>query len=115
MAVDRWRADDGLVGLGLFAREWERTCSECGYTWRVPRSIARRGIRGMSAMTVRGETAGGGRRNPRAFGALHAEIEARADLMEGFRVCAKCGADDFTQRPCRRSETATMDLPPPKP
>ena len=48
------RADDRLVGLGLFAREWERTCSECGYTCRVPRSIARRGIRGMSAMTVPG-------------------------------------------------------------
>jgi hypothetical protein len=22
------RADDDLVGLGLFAREWERTCGE---------------------------------------------------------------------------------------
>jgi predicted nucleic-acid-binding Zn-ribbon protein len=103
------RPDDGLVGLGLFAREWERTCSECGYTWRVPRSIARRGIRGMSAMTVRGATAGGN------VGGLSAAIEARAELMEGFRVCAKCGADDFTQRPCRRSETATTAPPPPKP
>ena len=107
-----WRADDGLVGLGLFAREWERTCSECGYTWRVPRSIARRGIRGMSCDDRAGETAGG-RRNPRAFGALHADIEARADLMEGFRVCAKCGADDFTQRPCRRGETPPGAVPQP--
>jgi len=112
-AVGR-RMDDGLVGLGLFAREWERTCSECGYTWRVPRSIARRGIRGMSAMTVRGATAGPAR-DTRNVSALSAGIEARAELMEGYRVCAKCGADDFTQRPCRRSETATVDLPPPKP
>jgi predicted nucleic-acid-binding Zn-ribbon protein len=110
------RTDDGLVGLGLFAREWERTCSECGYTWRVPRSIARRGIRGMSAMTVRGATATPGPMNDTSnLGALSADIEARAELMEGFRVCAKCGADNFTQRPCRRSETATTDLPPPKP
>jgi hypothetical protein len=35
-------------------------------------------------------------------GALGANIEARAELMEGFRVCAKCGADDFTQRPVPR-------------
>jgi hypothetical protein len=100
------------MGLGLFAREWERTCSECGYTWRVPRSIARRGIRGMSAMTVRGATAG---RGALGVDALSADIEARADLMEGFRTCAKCGADDFTQRPCRRSATATTELPPSEP
>jgi predicted nucleic-acid-binding Zn-ribbon protein len=112
-AGERW-ADDGLVGLGVFAREWEHTCSECGYTWRVPRSIARRGIRGMSAMTVRGATAGPIRDTHNVSG-LSAGIEARADLMEGYRVCTKCGADNFTQRPCRRSETATMDLPPPKP
>jgi hypothetical protein len=108
------RPDDDLVGLGLFAREWERTCSECGYAWRVPRSIARRGIRGMSAMTVRGATAGPMPGTSNVSG-LSADIEARAELMESFRVCAKCGADNFTQRPCRRSETATMDLPPPKP
>jgi predicted nucleic-acid-binding Zn-ribbon protein len=108
------RADNALVGLGLFAREWERTCSECGYTWRVPRSIARRGIRGMSAITVRGATAGR-MTGTSDVGALSADIEARADLMEGFRTCAKCGADDFTQRPCRRGETATTELPPPEP
>jgi predicted nucleic-acid-binding Zn-ribbon protein len=111
-----WRADDGSVGLGLFAREWERTCSECGYTWRVSLSIARRGIRGMSAMTVRGATAGPMHDTNRgSVGALSADIEARAELMEGYGVCAKCGADNFTQRPCRRSETATVDLPPPAP
>jgi len=108
------RADDGLVGLGLVAREWERTCSECGYTWRVPRSIARRGIRGMSAITVRGATTGPFH-DTRNVGALGASIETRAELMEGFRICAKCGADDFTQRPCRRGENAAMAPPTPKP
>ena len=93
------RAHDDSVGLGLFAREWERTCSECGYTWRVPRSIARRGIRGMSAVTVRGATADLPFTTPVRSAPLKADIEARAEQMEGFRVCAKCGADDFTQRP----------------
>jgi hypothetical protein len=104
------RANNGLVGLGLFAREWERTCSGCGYTWRVPRSIARRGIRGMSAVTVRGSTAGP-LRDTRNVGALSASIGARAELMEGFRICAKCGTDDFTQRPCRRRETPRGAIP----
>jgi hypothetical protein len=52
------RANNARVPFGFFAREWERTCTECGYSWRVPRSIARRGIRGMSAMTAHGATAG---------------------------------------------------------
>src|ERR1700733_15313928 len=102
LTAARKRANNAGMPFGFFAREWERTCSECGYTWRVPRSIARRGIRGMSAITVRGATAGPVSGAP-DVGALSADIEARADLMEGFRTCAKCGADDFTQRPFRRS------------
>ena len=85
LTADGRRAVDGLMGLGLFAREWERTCSECGYTWRVPRSIARRGIRGMSAWTVRRATAGP-MHDTSNVGALSADIEARAELMEGFRI-----------------------------
>ncbi|MGB6584177.1 MAG: hypothetical protein WBF34_40265 [Streptosporangiaceae bacterium] len=86
---------------GFFAREWERTCTECGYTWRVPRSIARRGIRGMSALTVRGSAAGA-RRSPRGNVDLTVGLAARAETMEGFRICARCGVDHFTQRPLRR-------------
>ena len=89
-----------MVHIRFFASEYERTCRECGYTWRVPRSIARRGIRGMSAMTVRGATRGPGPMYTTSnVDALKADIEARAEQMEGLRVCAKCGADDFTQRP----------------
>jgi hypothetical protein len=84
--------------LGFFAREWERTCAECGYTWRVPRSIARGGIRGMSM----GSNARAARMSPRYGAEYRAGVEARADLMEGFRTCEKCGADHFTQRPVTR-------------
>jgi hypothetical protein len=100
------QANNGRVPIGLFAREWERTCSECGYTWRVPRSIARGGVRGPSGMGMSGVGARGSsqavRSNPRSLSDLNAGIEARAELMEGLRVCAKCGADDFTQRPVPR-------------
>jgi hypothetical protein len=93
------------VALGLFAREWERTCAECGYTWRVPRSIARRGIRGISGMGMSGLDVGhmaqAARSNPRGSD-FSAGVQARAEQMEGFRTCAKCGADDFTQRPVPR-------------
>jgi hypothetical protein len=51
----------------------------------------------MSAMTVLGTAAPmPGTAN---VSGLSADIGARAELMEGFRVCAKCGADNFTQRP----------------
>jgi hypothetical protein len=95
------RANNARVITGLFAREWERTCSECGYTWRVPRSIARRGIRGLSATTVRGgmEQAWS---NPRGNVELTAGLAARAETMEAFRLCATCGVDSFTQRPVTR-------------
>ena len=101
LTAARKRANNAGMLAGFFAREWERTCAECGYTWRVPRSIARRGIRGMSAMTMDGN-ARAARMSPRGGGDYRAGIAARADLMEGFRTCAKCGADHFTQRPVTR-------------
>jgi hypothetical protein len=36
-----------------FAREYIRTCGECGYSWRVPRAIAHQSGRGMTAITAR--------------------------------------------------------------
>jgi hypothetical protein len=89
--------------MGLRAAEYERTCAECGYTWRVPRSIARRGIRGMSAMTFMGATSerGFGLPGGQGLNRLAGDIAARAETMEGFRICSKCGIDKFTQRPVR--------------
>ncbi len=87
--------------IRFVAREWERTGSECGYTWRVPRSIARRGIRGMAAVSVEGATRGTWASNSSLSG-MRSGIASRAELMEQYRTCAKCGVDDFTQRPVRR-------------
>jgi predicted nucleic-acid-binding Zn-ribbon protein len=85
--------------FGLFADTYERTCQECGYSWQVPRSIARHRIRGISAMTVTGASEGGGH----GLSNLHSGIAARAETMEGYRICAKCGVESFTQRPVRRA------------
>jgi hypothetical protein len=94
-----------MVRIRLFASEYERTCQECGYSWRVPRSIARRGIRGISAMTVMGATREGGFGQPGGPGLANVQsgIGARAETMESYRICAKCGVDNYTQRPVRDS------------
>ncbi len=105
------------MAFGFFAREWVRTCNECGYSWRVPRKIARRGIRGMSAINFTGRIAtagyGGANRLPISTGQVHSDIGARAELMEGFRICARCGVDDFSQRPARRGDAALPGAVPP--
>jgi hypothetical protein len=56
----------------------------------------------MSAMSVRGQY--GSRIATTSGRRLVAGIADRAELMEGYQICAKCGVDDFTQRPCRRDE-----------
>jgi len=86
------------MAFGL-AREYIRTCKECGYSWRVPRAIARQSGRGMSAMTLRSNLG----RSPMGGGGDRIEllISARASEMEAFRICAHCGVDSFTQRPVR--------------
>lgn len=91
--------------FGLFADTYERTCQECGYSWQVPRSIARYRMRGISATTVTGASMEGGLGQPGGPGlsSLHRGIAARAETMEGYRICAKCGVDSFTQRPVRRA------------
>ena len=92
-----------MMRIRLRAAEYERTCQECGYSWRVPRSIARRGMRGVSAMSVMGATRERGFGQPGGFGLnnMMSGISARAETMEGFRICSVCGVDKFTQRPFR--------------
>ena len=46
-------------------------------------------------MTVTGASEGGGH----GLSNLHSGIAARAETMEGYRICAKCGVESFTQPP----------------
>jgi predicted nucleic-acid-binding Zn-ribbon protein len=80
------------------SREYERTCVECGYTWRVPRSAARRRVGSISAFSV----APAGSSIDRAELAREINsIEAENSPAETLRHCPECGADDFTQRALR--------------
>ena len=81
------------------AKEYERTCTECGYAWRVPRSAARRRIGAISGFSVAAPRSG---RMDR--GELSREISAISASNEPagfFQQCPKCGAADFTQRALR--------------
>jgi DNA-directed RNA polymerase subunit M/transcription elongation factor TFIIS len=79
-------------------RAYERTCVECGYTWRVPRSAARRRVGSISAFSV----APAGSSVDRAELAREIKsISAENQPAETQRHCPECGADHFTQRPLR--------------
>ena len=85
------------------AREYERTCRDCGCAWRVPRPYARRHVQSISGFRVapsgRG-TLGGMDRNE-----LSTEIQssmAISEQRESFRRCPKCGSGSYRQHPVRR-------------
>jgi predicted nucleic-acid-binding Zn-ribbon protein len=101
LTVLRKGAENGLVGISWFAKEYERTCAECGYSWRVPRSIARRGTRTSPGFRLTRTTQPGsiGQPGQNDLARLQANIISRAEQMEAFRICAKCGIENFTQRP----------------
>jgi DNA-directed RNA polymerase subunit M/transcription elongation factor TFIIS len=78
--------------------QYARTCAECGYTWRVPRSAVRRRIGAISPVAVawRGNTV------DRAELSREVQaISAQNRPAEVYRNCPKCGADHFTQRAVR--------------
>ncbi len=78
-------------------REYARTCAECGYTWRVPRSAARRRVRSISMISTASRTNIDRSELAREISSISAENE----LAGTFRRCPACGAEQFTQQPCR--------------
>src|ERR1039458_263969 len=78
------------------AREFERTCDDCGYTWRVPRSAARR-RRGISAYS----------HMPRGTYRMSdsepeiAAAEAVSAVDAAYGPCPRCDSDRYTQQPVR--------------
>jgi hypothetical protein len=88
--------------------EYARTCTQCGYTWRVPRWAARRRVGAISPWRVapRGVTV------DRAELASEVQaIEAQNQQADTYRVCPHCGAETFKQQPARAKPA---DLSPPR-
>ncbi len=73
-----------------------RTCEECGYTWRIPRSAARRRIKTISLFgtppTARART---------ELARQVASISASNKVYETYEHCPECGAEHYTQHVVR--------------
>jgi hypothetical protein len=83
------------------ARQYERTCDNCGHAWRVPRWAAHRHVWGLP-MGASPETMGGEmERLPRKLpDAVFANAEV-ADRAGAYRRCPECDSDRNRQRPIR--------------
>jgi predicted RNA-binding Zn-ribbon protein involved in translation (DUF1610 family) len=82
------------------AREYERTCDDCGWSWRVPRQLARRRVQSISGFSV--TLCGIQTAADRAE--LKAEVQssmATSEQAEAFRECPKCGSVNYTQHRAR--------------
>ncbi len=91
------------------AQEYERTCEDCGHTWRVPRWAAHPHRRGLP---MTGGTSIVGGATPRSGGGRVVHTAAQADsaaaaneeLAEaaaGLRRCPGCDSERYKQRPIR--------------
>ena len=82
------------------AREYERTCNDCGWSWRVPRQLARRRVQSISGFSV----TSGGIQTAADRAELNAEVRssmAMGEQAEAFRECPKCGSVNYSQHRAR--------------
>jgi hypothetical protein len=90
------RVDNGAMRLPGQAREFERTCRQCGYTWWVPRSAHRR-RGGISAYS----------HGPRGLYSVPgnarevAASEAVSAVDTAYAHCPRCDSERYTQQPVR--------------
>ena len=75
-------------------REYERTCADCGYVWRVPKSVAHPRMRGMPM------TRGGGSVAAQAD-AIAAQNAVLSERAEALRRCPHCESTRYKQRSIR--------------
>jgi hypothetical protein len=101
-----WRGDGrrriNALRILWRANEYERTCADCGYAWRVPRSARHRPDSGFS-LAPRGRSITLGRLNP-VVPDSEPEIAASEEISEGaaaYARCPGCGWEHYTQRPAR--------------
>ena len=85
------------------ARQYERTCADCGSSWPVPRESARKRILSVAGGTSGphvlyrgryGSTTGPTATDIQAAGAIAGQAAV-------FRKCPKCGSEHYFQRPVR--------------
>lgn len=97
MTNELGRAEDQVMHLPWTAQQYERTCADCGYSWRVPRQLARKRV-----VSIYGATSG---IRGRASGqAAEADLQAGMAIVEqaeSLRTCPKCSSEHYSQHPVR--------------
>ncbi len=73
-----------------------RTCEECGYTWCVPRSAAKRRLRSISMFSAAPNS-----QSRRELARPVASISAQNQTFETYQHCPGCGSERFTQHAVR--------------
>jgi hypothetical protein len=75
--------------------DFERTCTDCGHSWHVPRGFARAKVQAVGVGRYTGSTRGQAMRDVQAQ--VHSGM-AKREQADAFRRCASCGSDNFSQR-----------------
>ncbi len=88
-------------------REYERTCDDCGYIWRVPKAIAHPHMQAPVGFSRNAAGVADPLAGPDPLGnvtGIEAVDEANAEQAEraaAFRRCPKCESDHYKQRSIR--------------
>ena len=77
------------------AREYERTCEDCGHTWRVPTWAAHPHMKGLPLGRVGIGSAAA------AAGPVVEANAAMAEKVAVFKVCPECSSERYKQRAIR--------------
>jgi hypothetical protein len=92
------------VRLIALHRLYQRTCKECGYRWTLTRAQVQ--LRNSAGTFSRLNKLPTYASSSDATGALRAQEEARARLIDRYRTCARCGTDVFSERPITKRHPA---------
>lgn len=84
----------------LYARGYQRTCQDCGYSWQVSRAQARlRPNRRVQRLPRRAFLQGGRYLGPADLAASRGSGDVSNQVLDAVSHCAQCRSTHYTQTP----------------